>query len=229
MASPSRRPPLALAVLCLLRAGPLHPYGMQRLIKAWGKDQVINVGHRANLYKTIGRLVDDGLIAVRTVQRDQAYPERTVYELTEAGREMGLTWLTEMLGSLRNEYPEFPAALSFAMLIDSSKLADALQSRADRLTAKLGSLSAELTRHGADLPRVTLIESEYQQTLAEAEVQWLDKIVEELRSGKLTWTEDLLRNVGGSHWPEGPGGLGNGAQDRADQVTRPGSAPSSWS
>ena len=84
---PKFRPsPLALAVLGLLVVGPLHPYGMQRLIKQWGKDEVVNVGQRANLYKTIRRLQDAGLIAVLQTERDQRYPERTVYELTDAGR-----------------------------------------------------------------------------------------------------------------------------------------------
>ena len=65
---------------------PLHPYGMQRLLKLWGKDAVINVGQRANLYKTIKRLDQAGLIAVRQTERDQQYPERRgpVYEVTEA-------------------------------------------------------------------------------------------------------------------------------------------------
>ena len=85
-----RPSPLAMAVLSLLHAGPLHPYAMQGLIKQWGKDQVINVGQRANLYKTIRRLQDAGLVAVRQTERDQNYPERTVYELTEAGREAAL-------------------------------------------------------------------------------------------------------------------------------------------
>src|SRR5215469_4442348 len=79
-----RSSPLALAVLSLLHAAPLHPYGIQRLLKQWGKDHVINVGQRANLYKTIRRLDQAGLISVRQTERDQQYPERTVYELTEA-------------------------------------------------------------------------------------------------------------------------------------------------
>ena len=78
--------PLGLAVLCLLYGGPLHPYRMQRLLKEWGKDQVINVGQRSSLYKTIGRLSESGLIAVRQTERDHQYPERTVYEITESGR-----------------------------------------------------------------------------------------------------------------------------------------------
>ena len=46
-----RSSPLALTVLGLLHTRPLHPYGIQRLIKQWGKDQVVNVGQR-----TTGRL-----------------------------------------------------------------------------------------------------------------------------------------------------------------------------
>src|ERR1700677_5301211 len=116
---PNHRPPspLGLAVLCLLYGGPLHPYGMQRLLKEWGKDQVINVGQRSTLYKTIGRLTDSGLIAVRQTERDQQYPERTVYELTPEGRGPALKSLAEMLATRRNEFPMFPAALSFAMLL----------------------------------------------------------------------------------------------------------------
>src|SRR5919109_3089845 len=101
----ARRSPLALTVLGMLAGGPLHPYAIQRLMKAWGKDQVVNVGQRANLYKTIERLRAAGLIAVSKVERDQRFPERTVYELTEAGWETGRRWLTEMLATPRYEFP----------------------------------------------------------------------------------------------------------------------------
>ena len=58
-----RRSALALAILGLLEDGPLHPYGMQQLIKRWRKDEVINAGQRATLYKVINRLSDAGLIS----------------------------------------------------------------------------------------------------------------------------------------------------------------------
>lgn len=64
MSSQLRQSPLGLAVLGLLQVGPLHPYGIQRLIKLWGKDQVVNVGQRANLYRMINRLHEAGLIAI---------------------------------------------------------------------------------------------------------------------------------------------------------------------
>src|SRR2546423_9511922 len=108
-----RPSPLALTVLGVLAGGPLHPYAIQVRMKFWGKDRVVNVGQRANLYKTIERLHAAGLITVQRTERDQRFPERTLYELTEAGWRAGREWLTEMLATPPNEFPEFPAALSF--------------------------------------------------------------------------------------------------------------------
>src|SRR6266568_1949699 len=98
-ASAPRSSPLALTVLALLHYQPLHPYGIQRLIKQWGKDQVVNVEQRTSLYRTIERLLTAGLIAVRETERDPRYPERTVYELTDAGRLTARRWLEEMLAA----------------------------------------------------------------------------------------------------------------------------------
>jgi DNA-binding PadR family transcriptional regulator len=92
-----RHSPLALAVLAMLTEAPMHPYRMQQLIKARGKDEVINVGQRNSLYQTIDRLVRGDLIAIRETERDGAFPERTVYEITEAGRDTARLWLREQL------------------------------------------------------------------------------------------------------------------------------------
>jgi len=64
----------------------LHPYGMQRLIKARGKDEVINVAQRTSLYQTIQRLEREDLIRQQMTTRDEGRPERTVYEITDSGR-----------------------------------------------------------------------------------------------------------------------------------------------
>jgi DNA-binding PadR family transcriptional regulator len=186
-----RPSPLALAVLSLLHAAPLHPYAMQRLLKEWGKDAVVNVGQRANLYKTIRRLDDAGLIAVLQTERDQQYPERTVYELTDAGSKATLDWLTAMLARPRNEFPQFPAALSFIMLLAPADAATVLSERAAALRAQLALADANpLASTG--LPRAVTMDDEYQRTLLAAELGWLDGVVADLRSGALSWSEEEL-------------------------------------
>jgi len=186
-----RPSPLALAVLSLLHTAPLHPYAMQRLIKLWGKDQVINVGQRANLYKTIKRLQEAGLIAVRQTERDQQYPERTVYELTDLGRAAAPHWLTEMVATTRNEFPQFPAALSFIMLLGPEQALRALEQRAAAVARSLAEIESGLNEYSATLPRVTLIDDEYQRAITAAELTWLTGVIGDLRTGTLTWSEEL--------------------------------------
>jgi DNA-binding PadR family transcriptional regulator len=193
---PKFRPsPLALAVLSLLVTGPLHPYGMQRLIRQWGKDRVVNVGQRASLYKTIKRLHDAGLIAVRQTERDQQYPERTVYELTEAGRQAARAWLADMLAVPRNEFPQFPAALSFAMLLEPAEARAVLERRAAVLRESLAGLTRDLESYAPVLPRVTLLDDEYLRAVTAAELSWVSGVIAGLRSGALTWSEEELAGL----------------------------------
>ncbi|RMI34411.1 PadR family transcriptional regulator [Nocardia stercoris] len=182
-----------MTVLGILTLEPMHPYGIQRRIKEWGKDQVVNVGQRAGLYKTIGRLQEAGLVAVRETGRDQQYPERTVYEITDTGRAACVGWLAEMIAVPRNEFPEFPAALSSMMLLGPDGARAELARRADALRARLADMDrdAELAAK-LGLPRVTALEDEYLRAVTVAELAWVDGVVADLTTGRLTWSWESL-------------------------------------
>ncbi len=189
----TRSSPLALTVLLMLIAGPVHPYEIQRRIKVWGKDQVVNVGQRANLYKTIERLHEAGLIAVRHTERDQRFPERTVYELTDEGLRTAQEWLAEMLSTPRNEYPRFPAALSFLFALPPADALAMLERRATALRAQLTELDRGLAGELYPLPpRLYLLEVEYVRAVTATELEWVEGIVAQLRSGELAWTREEL-------------------------------------
>jgi DNA-binding PadR family transcriptional regulator len=194
MSTPLRSSPLAMTVLALLHFEPLHPYGIQRLMKQWGKDKVVNVGQRASLYRTIERLLAADLIAVRETGRDQQYPERTVYELTDVGRETMRGWLHEMLAEPRQEFPRFPAALSFVLMLAPQEALEVLDRRAAALAENLAAhergLAEQTEVYG--LPRVTMIEDEYLRTMTAAELDWVRAVAGDLRSGRLTWSLEEL-------------------------------------
>ena len=193
-----RRSPLALAILGLLENGPMHPYGIQRLIKRWGKDKVVNVDQRASLYRMIDRLLDAGLITAGETDRDERYPERTTYHLTEAGRTATQQWLAEIVSTPRNEFPEFPAALSFLMLETPKAAQTMLEQRRDQLTLRVAELDAELAMEieGLDIPRIAMVEIEYLRAVTDAELRWVTSILDELRDGSFTWDrEELLRQA----------------------------------
>lgn len=198
-----RASPLGLTVLLMLLGGPLHPYEMQRRMKAWRKDQVVNLKQPTSLYRTIERLNAAGLIAIRERQRGDRFPNRTVYELTDDGLRVGRVWLTEMLAEPRNEFPVFPAALSFVFGLYPNEAATALERRRATLGKSLAELDADLAGGDAPQPpRVTLLETEYLRRVTAAEIAWLDDVLDDLRSGRLAWTEEGLRETSKAFLPE---------------------------
>ena len=181
----------ALTVLGMLHTRPLHPYGIQRLIKQWGKDQVVNVSQRVSLYRTIDRLHAAGLVSVAETERDQQYPERTVYQITDAGRAATREWLEEMLTVPRHEFPEFPAALSHVVMLTPQETLGLLERREPLLAAMHQGLAAGLAST-AGMPRVISLEVEYVLATATAQLAWVRSVIDDLRTGRLSWTEEEL-------------------------------------
>jgi DNA-binding PadR family transcriptional regulator len=185
--------PIALAVLVLLHETPMHPYRMQRLIKDRGKDQVINVGQRASLYQTINQLLRAGLITFWETTRQEGFPERTVYKLTDKGHQAALSWMREMLSTPAQEFPEFPAAVSLLPLLTPEDVLHQLEQREGKLMEQIALIDEELQTYAASLARLFLLESEYRGSLLEAELKWIRSVMADLRSGQLTWNEDWMQ------------------------------------
>jgi DNA-binding PadR family transcriptional regulator len=190
MTRPQRRSPLAVVLLALLAEAPMHPYRMQQLIKERGKDSVANVAQRNSVYQTIDRLERSGLIAVRETAREERRPERTVYEITDLGRDTFLGWMRTMLSTPAREFPELPAALASLMLLEPSDVLRQLEARVAKLETSLASLRETVPD---EFPRVFLLDDEYRDAVARAELRWLRSVIADLRSGELTWSRDWLR------------------------------------
>jgi DNA-binding PadR family transcriptional regulator len=190
-----RRSPLGLIVLWMLYEGPKHVYGIQKLIEFQGKDRVVNVNSRASLYQTIERLVRYELVqAVETV-RSERYPERLPYAITDSGREVARLWLREMLSTTEGEYPEFIAAVSILFGLAPDEARAELELRAEKLAGALADAEAALSGAPPELPRLFLLEEEYRQALLQAELSWVRGVIDDLRHGRLTWSEAWLKEI----------------------------------
>jgi DNA-binding PadR family transcriptional regulator len=190
MSTSSRpRSPLAMVLLAMLAEAPMHPYRMQQLIKGRGKDRIANVAQPNSVYQTIDRLLRDGLIAVHATARAENRPERTAYEITDLGTETLHGWMRTILSAPAREFPDFPAALSLLALLDPADLRPMLEARAEALAARL----AELENPPFELPRLFLIEDEYQAVVTRAELDWVRSVVDDLAAGRFTWTREWLQ------------------------------------
>ncbi|WP_037345133.1 PadR family transcriptional regulator [Sciscionella sediminilitoris] len=196
-----QRSGLALAVLALLFERPMHPYLMQQHIKERGKDLVVNVGQRSQLYKTIDRLQAEKLVRVAKVERSAAGQERTLYEITDEGRKLTVTWTYDMLASPRRDFPEFTAGLAYLPVLTTDQTIGALEKRLSAVRAEAGELEKGMAE--ADfLPRLFVIESEYMLAHLRTDIEWIEALLAELRAGTFTWDLAQLEDWAKEAFPE---------------------------
>jgi DNA-binding PadR family transcriptional regulator len=178
--------PLALAVMALLYERPMHPYEMVSTMRERGKHDSVRLRY-SSLYSVVGALEREGLIVPRETVREGRRPERTVYGITDAGREEFLTWLRELLREPVKEYTQFAAGLSFLPGLLPEEVVALLEERVLLLEQETGEMRSRLdaTIEQYGLPRLFVVESEHELMLREAELQWVRGLVKDLEAGEL--------------------------------------------
>lgn len=177
---------LTLTILALLDEKPCHPYEMQRLIRSRGKDFAIATTR--SLYHAVDRLVRDEWIEAAETQREGKRPERTVYRITDLGREEFRIWLNTLLAKPVLEYPLFVAALSFILHLSMEEGLKALQVRSIDLEGQVADWGIKLKSWKQHLPRILLVEGEYTLAMQKAELEWIRSLIDDIETGKLPWT-----------------------------------------
>ena len=148
------------------------------------------------------------VVRARETVRQGRRPERTVYELTDAGAREVTDWLTELLAVPAKEYPQFMVGLSFLPALEPSDVISALRDRARALEITL--LRQRALRGAAaaaGLPRLFALEAEYEERLAETELDFVQELVKEIESGSLGglefWQQIVAGDDSGIHELEG--------------------------
>jgi len=173
---------LALSLLTLLMERPMYPYEMATNLRQRGKDQSTKINW-GSLYTVVQNLEKHGFIEAREVAREGRQPERTTYEITDAGRAELKDWLRELLSEPEREYTRFEAALADCAVLPPSELAGLLQQRLDALDAANAKHQAGLDAWVTQIPRLFLIESEYHLALRRAEAEWVRGLLKEFTDG----------------------------------------------
>jgi DNA-binding PadR family transcriptional regulator len=178
----------ALTVLALLITGPRHAYEMHRFILDTHKDFV--TGLPRSMYHAVDRLLRDGLIAVHDVRRDGPRPERTVYALTDDGRAALRERVGRLLAVPETDATLLVAALSFVAVLPRADALAALRTRLDVLAARLRAVDDGLASVPPEVPRLLLVEGEFERARLTAEHDWVAGFVAEVESGALDWLDE---------------------------------------
>lgn len=173
---------MALAVLSVIVQRPMHPYEMASALRAFGKDQDMEIKW-GSLYTVVRNMEKHGLIEAVESTRQGRRPERTVYRITEAGREELADWARELVSTPQRGADAFRAGLSVLSVIPPGEAARLLRSRLERLEAEAASLRDQLEQHGSEVPRLFLVEAEYDMAIRDAEAAWVRSLLDELDTG----------------------------------------------
>ncbi|TPW76905.1 PadR family transcriptional regulator [Schumannella sp. 10F1B-5-1] len=179
--------PLAITALALLREHSMHPYEMFQLMVQRHDDRLVKV-RPGSLYHTVDRLARQGLVRATGTERAGNRPERTTYEITDSGRAALADRLAGLLGQRVEEYPLFPLALAEAHNIEADEVARLLENRQLQSRERLEQLRGGVRKLGArEVPEAYWIDVAFAIRMAEAELDWLDGLIDRLRSGDVAW------------------------------------------
>ena len=164
----------------------MHPYEVAQTLRARAKHESIRLNY-GSLYGVVEALEKRRLIHARETVRAGRRPERTIYEITDAGMREMADWLSELIAAPVKEYLQFEAALSLLPALPPDEALTALQQRCQTLEIEIATLDGAVSAaqsHG--MPRLFALESEYVQALRRAELDYVQRLAKDIESGELS-------------------------------------------
>jgi DNA-binding PadR family transcriptional regulator len=176
---------LALSLLSLLAQQPMYPYEMAQTLRARGKEGNFQINW-GSLYTVVRNLEKYGFITEAGTEREGRQPERTTYQITARGLAELRDWLAELLSVPEDERGGFVTALSEAGILPPEEVISLLTARLATLDKANAAHQADLKMWTERLPRVLLMETEYQLAMRLAQANWLRGLLKELVEGTIS-------------------------------------------
>jgi DNA-binding PadR family transcriptional regulator len=178
---------LALAALAYLTRSPMHPYELGRTLRENGDARSVKF-NPGSLYMVIGQLAKAGFVVEQETSRHGQRPERTVYAITDAGRQELRDWLRELVEEPRHEYPHFVAALSLIGALPPGEVVELLGRRQGRLAEQRAEIRDLVDATlAAGVHPLFLVEEEYRLALLDAESSFVDRFIERIADPEAGW------------------------------------------
>ena len=155
-------------ILALLEDGPRHGWQMKAEIES-----ALGPGHgglnKGYIYEVIHKMERDGLVTSRVEPQDGMRPDRSVLEITEAGREQLTGWLGEPVRRSAALRDEFVQKVLAASLRGTDYVRQVCRIERRLLLAESNSLRVLRRTHSADPGAAFAIEVALLRTEAELE------------------------------------------------------------
>ncbi|NAS24062.1 PadR family transcriptional regulator [Herbidospora sp. NEAU-GS84] len=168
-------------ILGTLLDGPLHGYEVRRRLELWGAAYWANVAY-GSIYHGLAKMAGEGLLAVV----EQGKGGKTVYEITDEGREEFRRELLAYWWEVKPIVDPFQVALTFMNRLSSAELVTAMESRAEQLRASV-SMTERAIGLKQDFGAPRHVDECFRLNAAQlrAQLDWIEGAVGRVRSGEL--------------------------------------------
>jgi DNA-binding PadR family transcriptional regulator len=169
-----------LVILGLLRQQPLHGYELKHILEEeMGDWTSIAFG---SIYFALGKLEEEGMIVKVATEQEGKRPSRSVYQISEAGRDEFLRLLRETWVTPERQYFSLDVGIAFMDALPVEEVKGYLQGRISGLEQALAYMDEhekeQLSRD--DVPASAKMVFEHSRVHMNAELDWLTDLLEKV-------------------------------------------------
>ncbi|MBY0596929.1 PadR family transcriptional regulator [Bacillus bingmayongensis] len=176
---------MKLVILGLLLEGDKHPYEVQHTIKERQMDCYIKYA-KGSLYYAFEQLEKQEAIAVTSVVRDTNRPDKTIFHITETGKNLFQTLLLKQFEAKNQIYKPIYSALSFAHFGDEKAIIPILEKKRDDTIQYLHTMQSIYDHSKATIPRAQLYILKSVIEHITVELRWLNELHKDASAGCLS-------------------------------------------
>lgn len=161
-----------IVLLGLIKEQPRSAYEVSTLIKQRRLRSWIKISE-ASVYRNLRILAEQGYFSTR-VTREGAMPEKTIFELTEAGNKHLSGLIREVAATPLTLHFDFDVWLGHLGFLDPNEAAECRDMLGGQIDALASELSAQLDQHGEALPSDVRALLELRHEVLAVTRRWLD-------------------------------------------------------
>lgn len=185
-----------LVILGFLRGQPLYGYELKRMIEHVMGDWT-NIAF-GSIYFALKKLAEERFIERVGVEQEGGRPSRTVYRITDAGRDEFMRLLREVWDDVERQYFTFDIGLSFVSALPIEEVKVYLRKRVKHLEHVLQYLEAHQAEELADehVPnRLASAVFGHHRLHLETELDWTRDLLENVEQGVYDAEIDWMRGL----------------------------------
>ena len=182
-------PPLAISSLALLNEAPMHPYEMYHLLLTRHEDRLLKVSV-GSLYRVVQRLEQEGYASVVGTEAKGNRPERTTYEITEAGRDALVVSVRTLLRNPAGQQDPWVLAFAEAHNVPREDVIADLRTQLSVLRGELEEIDSVIAdAERREIPEKWFATAYYLRHMAQAKHDFLTTFTNRVESNDIPWQQ----------------------------------------